>query len=422
MERASQSKTSKSGSRRRGGKSAQSNRTRNNPVFTDSESPSCGVLELPDDVWFVIFRYLSPGTLCKLCRVSKRFRQLASADCVWLPYEKDRIFIRPADSRPSRDLGSIKERYRVSLNWENGHRREYWMLRYNHRMLPWLQKNEDSLLVSRGNVIHQFTIQNNGRLRDRPRADLRGMPTDVTRFVIHNDIVVSGSRGGDVSTWEASSGVHLMLYKNVHDSDTQCLDVVDNVIVSGSKDKTVRVLSLCPEDDEKIKKIFNIGDRMWSLSASPNGCTVAAGTAGYNNPAIALLDISSGEFLGHLGHEHKRGFGVLDMKFESANILLTCGHDSYVRMWDLRTHECVNQWEDKFDSTVYCLQSDDQNTMLTGTARHGLVRLWDKRQQHDVQAYYSGDQNSPVYSLVANSRYMYLAMDMGLDLVDFSVR
>ena len=46
----------------------------------------------------------------------------------------------------------------------------------------------------------------------------------------------------------------------------------------------------------------------------------------------------SGELLGHLGDEHKRGSGVLDMRFESPNILLTCGHDTYLRMWDLRTH------------------------------------------------------------------------------------
>ena len=45
----------------------------------------------------------------------------------------------------------------------------------------------------------------------------------------------------------------------------------------------------------------------------------------------------------------------------------------------------VSKWEDPFDSAVYCLQTDGQSAMLTGTARHGLVRLWDKRQQEHVQ-------------------------------------
>lgn len=43
-----------------------------------------------------------------------------------------------------------------------------------------------------------------------------------------------------------------------------------------------------------------------------------------------------------LGREHKIGAGVLDMQFEDEHTLLTCGYDTYVRMWDLRT----NQWYD----------------------------------------------------------------------------
>lgn len=43
-----------------------------------------------------------------------------------------------------------------------------------------------------------------------------------------------------------------------------------------------------------------------------------------------------------LGREHKIGAGVLDMQFEDEHTLLTCGYDTYVRMWDLRT----NKWYD----------------------------------------------------------------------------
>ena len=57
----------------------------------------------------------------------------------------------------------------------------------------------------------------------------------------------------------------------------------------------------------------------------------------------------SGVSLGYLGDEHKRGSGVLDMKFESPNILLTCGHDTYLRMWDLRIHTwSVLAWSQLF--------------------------------------------------------------------------
>ena len=34
----------------------------------------------------------------------------------------------------------------------------------------------------------------------------------------------------------------------------------------------------------------------------------------------------------------KHGAGILDMKFESANVLLSCGYDTAVRLWDMRTN------------------------------------------------------------------------------------
>ena len=43
------------------------------------------------------------------------------------------------------------------------------------------------------------------------------------------------------------------------------------------------------------------------------------------------------------------------------------------------------KWEEPFDSAIYCLKSDGGHCLLTGTARHGMVRLWDKRRYNHVQ-------------------------------------
>lgn len=42
-------------------------------------------------------------------------------------------------------------------------------------------------------------------------------------------------------------------------------------------------------------------------------------------------------------------------------------------------------WEEPFDSAVYCVKTDGDCAMLTGTARHGMTRLWDKRATKPVQ-------------------------------------
>lgn len=55
-----------------------------------------------------------------------------------------------------------------------------------------------------------------------------------------------------MSTWEAASGKQLLYCKDAHYSDTQCVDVVDDVIVSGSKDNTVKVNTICI----KYRKFF----------------------------------------------------------------------------------------------------------------------------------------------------------------------
>ena len=53
-------------------------------------------------------------------------------------------------------------------------------------------------------------------------------------------------------------------------------------------------------------------------------------------PCTAFL--FSGCCIAQLSVNHKRGAGVLDLRFESPNELLTCGYDTFIRLWDLRTH------------------------------------------------------------------------------------
>ena len=53
---------------------------------------------------------------------------------------------------------------------------------------------------------------------------------------------------------------------------------------------------------------------------------------------IQLTSLFSGHQLWELvcDSSGKRGAGVLDVKFESPNTLLSCGYDTAVRLWDMR--------------------------------------------------------------------------------------
>ncbi|MCK5897419.1 MAG: F-box protein [Cocleimonas sp.] len=105
MERANQPNGSARYSRRRrpgAAKRRDRSPNRNPTDITSTDkygSPTSPILGLPDDVLYVIFQYLNPETLCKLCRVCQRFRQLASEDSVWLPHEKEHTLLRSCNSR-----------------------------------------------------------------------------------------------------------------------------------------------------------------------------------------------------------------------------------------------------------------------------------------------------------------------------------
>lgn len=85
------------------------------------------------------------------------------------------------------------------------------------------------------------------------------------------------------------------------------------------------------------------------------------------------------------------------------------------------------KWEDPDDSVVYCIASDHFITILSGTARYGLTRLWDKRySKNSIQMYYVGkgyeSNNSPVYSLCFDGLFAYIALDSSINLLSFDLK
>lgn len=45
----------------------------------------------------------------------------------------------------------------------------------------------------------------------------------------------------------------------------------------------------------------------------------------------------------------------------------------------------MQEWEEPHDSALYCLQSDNNHMIASGSAYYGVVRLWDKRQTRCLQ-------------------------------------
>lgn len=396
---------------------------------------------LPDDALFAVFRRCDVQTLGRLCRVCHRLNTLIQSDSVWLAHQERVMVIHDSayNSRTKERL-ILKEQLRVSNNWVEKKYQEKVFLRIHPRQLPWMQYTRDTLWISTNNEVRCFNLKSGGRLReDRQRRLVlqhRGhrrqliedsqpgpnlMNEDVSRFVVKDNLAVCGCRDGSLYIFDCARSSCLDVMYKIHRTDTQAVDFHDCCIVTGSRDKTVKIISMTDEDvnNNPVRASVELDDRVWSLATAPEGKQFTVGTSGCKgNPSLSLWDIERMELVCLLG-SYRHGAGVLDMKYEDNSTLLTCGYDANLRMWDLRCRQCVKEWHEPYDTTLYCLQSDRNQTVVTGSARYGMIRLWDKRKLDPVQEYFLS-QKSPVYSVAFDTSHLYAALDLSIHAIDFS--
>jgi len=394
----------------------------------ESDQTSCrSILDLPEDVVYVLLSYCDLRSLGRLAQVCRVFHFLVKQDLVWVRLRRRLTCVKDytKSSRHPDDI-SVAEQCRIAINWAQGKCRDKRLIHHRVKQLPWLQLTDQNLWISYSNIVKCYTKKRDGRLQEHSHKTIRGQSGDVTKFVVRDGVLVSGSRDGSIQSHCCETGNRISKLKHCHTSDIHSVDFHTDVIVSGSRDATVKLWRM--QDDScgnALLHDISAEDRVWSVAMNPNGGTFIMGTAGINHvPPLRVWDTATAQLLGALGCRYKYGAGVLDIQFESPNTLLSCGYDTYVRMWDLRAsyNHCVMMWEEPFDSTIYCVKSDNDQTFVSGTARHGMARLWDKRAVNPVKCYYVGKTNSPVYSLAFDPKRLYVALDKGINLVDYSIK
>ncbi|XP_015249338.1 PREDICTED: F-box/WD repeat-containing protein 4 [Cyprinodon variegatus] len=206
-----------------------------------------------------------------------------------------------------------------------------------------------------------------------------------------------------------------------HSQEVNCLDTKNGLIVSGSRDRTARMWTLT--SSSPLATISMI-DRVWSVAISPTQSSFVTGTACCEDASpLRIWDVERLACVCSLGSDFRRGAGVLDIAFESPFQLFTCGYDTFIRQWDLRLspQKCVMEWEEPHDSALYCIQTDGNNMIASGSSYYGVVRIWDKRQARCLQFFQlsSDSVSSPVYCLRFSSSHLYAALATALHCLDF---
>ncbi|XP_035619107.2 F-box/WD repeat-containing protein 4-like [Oncorhynchus keta] len=282
----------------------------------------------------------------------------------------------------------LKDRVKVSQNWSHGICRKEVTLKWRINSLPWIQ----------------------------PRW---GCAVSVCRH--RSAHLVSGGRDGKILVHHRRNGFSVEY--SGHKQEVNCPGCIGGLMVCGSRDRTARIWTLssnCPGGtipmNDKVSVAISPtqsraqGQRSYSLRARhPDWTKLVYPTLinmGFANGPLHLTGLTAApvpqcELLCCLGSESQREAGVVDIVYESPFQQLTCGYDAYIRSWDLRLspRKCVMEWEEPHDSALYCIQTDGNHMIASGSSYDGVIRMWDKWQTRCVEMLQlSSAVSSPVWS------------------------
>uniref|UniRef100_A0A7N8XGB1 F-box and WD repeat domain containing 4 n=1 Tax=Mastacembelus armatus TaxID=205130 RepID=A0A7N8XGB1_9TELE len=226
------------------------------------------LFQLPDDVFYHILSYLDCRSLSRLSQVCKSFYRFVNRDAVWRKIAKEGL--NTGITRDGTDRYPhipLKERVKIAQNWCDGICKKAVPLKWKTKLLPWLQLDGDGeilFLSQAANIEAYYLRQDPGKLQSNPFKIYSANNGDVCHFVLTDSHLISGRSDGKILIHSRTSDMLVEL--SGHNQEVNCLDSKDGLIISGSRDRTVRIWTLtssCP------KETISMYDRVWSVAISP---------------------------------------------------------------------------------------------------------------------------------------------------------
>ncbi|XP_077266803.1 F-box/WD repeat-containing protein 4 isoform X2 [Temnothorax americanus] len=397
---------------------------------------------LPNDVLLIIFDYCDEHDLLRLSEVCSRFYDLVRTDMPWVKKRKQFLVTNQMSERFRERCNKIlppRSTCFVSRKWQYGIYRKELVFTQRTKLMPWLRLTNDILWWCGGNELLGFgrkgtTIDSTyGNYHYTGEIYTGG---DICKFVPWKDFVICGYTNGAISYFlkygENKCRIVKLLLSN--DSSVNAIDATSENVIAGLDSGTIKI-QRHPDMDTSESNVYNVSKtcvnlraKVRSLSVDPTGVKFAVGSSGTTRdiPPLHVIDIESHTKIDTMRHKWRHGAGILDMVWDDPNTLLTCGYDTYIRKWDLRTERCVSSWADPTDASLYCISSDHRYTMVTGTQYNCLAVLWDQRKTDFVQLYYvnmrESSRRSPIYSIQFDNTHLYCATDKHVIELNFSGR
>lgn len=186
----------------------------------------------------------------------------------------------------------------------------------------------------------------------------------------------------------------------IHDKDINALDVSPNnaLLLSGSQDKTAKVFAIQYQAPSKanghtpaaslrlVKTCQGHKRGVWSVAFSP---TDAVFLTASSDRTMKLWSINDGFSCvkNYLGHTNS----VLRVRFlKASNGLqcLSCASDGLVKVWNVRTEECLDTL-DGHEERVWGLDCTQDGGVIVSGGADGMIRFWHdwtkREEQHELQ-------------------------------------
>ena len=267
--------------------------------------------------------------------------------------------------------------------------------------LKWLNDNCDFFaFASNDNLLKIYDIENNKINFFEGHTDF------IMSITIKNNLIITSSKDNTMRIWEIIYNENNK-FENIkcigvlkgHSESVNCADIhmkknsKDNLVISGCKDGSIKLWNFNNNNDNNIiNEILEINESLASKAIHDDEINAIKfapngkifASASYDK-SIKLFELNPTNNNFNLIHTLSgHKKGVTDISFSPyAKILASCGTDRLIKMWNLVDFTCLNTYEGHL-SSVLKIDWVYRGTHLISGGCDGLIKLWNVKTSENI--------------------------------------
>ncbi|KAI8356127.1 WD40-repeat-containing domain protein [Choanephora cucurbitarum] len=351
------------------------------------------LVSLPYELKLQVIGYLDVRSLCTASRVSKIWQLVIEGDKnTWLRLLQQDGFDLPDLSLSDLSAKQLKMHYRhqyiLKMNWRKGRFKRIEFEGHKEHIVTCLQFDDHKIVSGATDaMINIYDTKD----PTAPYAQLQGHAGGVWALQYLNNTLVSGSIDRTVRVWNIQKRKCTHIFKG-HTSTVRCLEIVEPVmvdgrlqpsqplIVTGSRDFSIRVWTLPDVEQVHDEPFIGEGTNPWFKfllvghsnpvrSIAAHGNTLVSGS--YDN-TVAIWDLEKGRMVHRMeGHTSNVYSVVIDPIRQQC---MSGSMDMAVYVWNLVTGECLHKL-DGHSNLVGLLGLTPRHLVSASADR--TLRVWD---------------------------------------------